>query len=74
MVKRKKFNASSENIVWDTKLRAGKLGGCQLVHSLVMCDVRKLNFSVTVLTFGLKAKNFKFINYGLVGIGHARCV
>ena len=45
---------------WETKLRAGKLGEYQLVHSLVMCDVQKLNFSVTVLTFGLKAKNFNF--------------
>ena len=39
-----------------------------------MCDVQKLNFPVNVLTFGLKAKNFKFINYSLVETAHARCV
>ena len=39
-----------------------------------MCDVQKLNFSVTDLTFGLKAKNLKFINYSLVETAHARCV
>ena len=29
---------------------------------------------MTVLTLGLKAKNFKFINYSLVGTAHAQCV
>ena len=29
---------------------------------------------MTVLTLGLKAKNSKFINYGLVGTAHAQCV
>ena len=59
---------------WVTKLRAGKLGGYQLVHSRVMCVVQKLNFSGIVLTLGLTAKNSKFINYSLVGTARAQCV
>ena len=39
-----------------------------------MCDVQKLNFSVIVLTLGLKAKNSKFINYSLVGTAHTQYV
>ena len=62
-------------ILMITSTNHGKKKGFQTdKFNLVMCDVQKLNFPVNVLTFGLKAKNFKFINYSLVETAHARCV
>ena len=57
------------NVHWETKLQSEKLGGCQVLNSLVMhYSTYKDNNTLTVLTLCFKAKTVRHLRAGILTI------